>query len=79
MQTKTGIGDLQSSGPALSILRYSDVMKRTGLSRAAIYQRLSNSEFPAPIHLGGRAVGFVEHEVTDWLERMVHASRATAT
>lgn len=63
-------------GQGVSILRYSDVMKKTGLSRSAIHQRLSNDEFPAPIQLGGRAVGFIEHEVNEWLEQLIQASRA---
>lgn len=79
MQTKVGTDAPQSSGQVLSILRFSDVIKKTGLSRGAIYQRMSNSEFPASIHLGGRAVGFIEHEVNGWLEQLVHASRSAAT
>lgn len=65
------------TGQPLTILRFAEVIKKTGLSRAAIYQRLTNSDFPTPINLGGgRAVGFIEHEVNGWLEKLVRDSRA---
>ena len=53
------------------ILRLPHVKKRTGLSRSTIYLRISNGEFPTPISLGGRAVGWLESEVNDWLETKI--------
>ena len=43
----------------ISILRLPDVKSRTGLSRSTIYLRISQNNFPAPISLGGRAVGWI--------------------
>ncbi len=57
------------------ILRLPHVKKRTGLSRSTIYLRISNNEFPAPISLGGRAVGWVESEIDDWLTEKIETSR----
>jgi len=48
---------------AHKILRLPDVKKRTGLSRSTIYLRITNGDFPAPISLGGRAVGWTEAEI----------------
>lgn len=62
---------------ATSILRLPKVIARTGLSRSAIYQRIAEGRFPKPISLGGRAVGWVEAEVNDWLSQQVKASRET--
>ena len=31
--------------------------------------------FPKPVSLGGRAVGWVESEVEDWLTRQIQSSR----
>lgn len=80
MKTETvnrvGADALLRPGQALSILRYSDVTKKTGLSRSAIQQRLGNRDFPEPIKLGARAVGFIEHEVNGWLEQLVRVSRS---
>ena len=57
------------------ILRLPEVMARTGLSRSTIYLRVSQDTFPKAINLGGRAVGWVEAEIQEWLERQIEASR----
>ena len=58
-----------------SILRLPAVKARTGLSRSTIYLRVSQGRFPKPISLGGRAIGWVEAEVSDWLNQRIEASR----
>ena len=45
---------------ANSILRLPVVKARTGLSRSTIYQRVAEGDFPKPINLGARAVGWLE-------------------
>ena len=62
---------------ANAILRLPDVKARTGLSRSTIYLRISEGSFPKPVSLGGRAVGWIESEVNDWLEKQVKNSRKT--
>ena len=57
------------------ILRLPGVQARTGLSRSSIYLRISQGRFPKPISLGERAVGWVESEVNEWLNRQIEASR----
>jgi prophage regulatory protein len=60
----------------LKILRRCDVEARCGLGRSTIYLKMSLNEFPKQITLGnGRAVGWVESEITNWLEQQVAASR----
>ncbi len=59
------------------ILRLPAVKELTGLSRSTIYLRISNNEFPAPISLGGRAVGWLEESVHSWLEEKIAASRTS--
>ena len=61
---------------AIKILRLPSIIELTGLSRSTIYQRISKDEFPAPISLGGRAVGWVEEDVLLWLQEKIEASRA---
>lgn len=61
-----------------SILRLPDVKARTGLSRSTIYLRISEGCFPKPVSLGGRAVGWIEAEVNDWLNQQIEASRTAA-
>ena len=57
------------------ILRLPSVKALTGLSRSTIYLRISNNEFPAPISLGARAVGWIESEIEAWLSAQVEKSR----
>jgi prophage regulatory protein len=61
------------------ILRLPDVKTSTGLSRSTIYFRISQGVFPKPVSLGGRAVGWLESEIQDWLQRQIEASRKRAT
>lgn len=58
------------------ILRLPIVKELTGLSRSTIYLRISKNEFPAPISLGGRAVGWLEGDVNAWLAEKVEASHS---
>ena len=61
---------------ATVILRLPSVKARTGLSRSTIYLRISEDRFPKPISLGGRAVGWIEEEITEWLEEQIKNSRS---
>lgn len=61
-----------------AILRLPTVKARTGLSRSTIYLRVAEGSFPAPVSLGGRAVGWIEEEVNDWLAKRIEASRKAA-
>jgi prophage regulatory protein len=60
------------------LLRLPQVKQRTGLSRSTIYARIQCGEFPCPINLGGRAVAWIESEVTDWVESRIRFSRSAA-
>ncbi len=61
-----------------TILRLLAVKARTGLSRSTIYLRVSQGTFPKPVSLGARAVGWVEAEVQEWVQRQIEASRKAA-
>ena len=60
-----------------NILRLSQVEARTGLSGSYIYNLMSNDEFPRPIKLGPRAVGWVESDINDWLMERIAESRGS--
>lgn len=64
-----------SARPLHRILRLPDVIARTGLRRSAIYALQASGEFPDRIHLTGRAVGWLESDIEQWLEERVRASR----
>jgi prophage regulatory protein len=56
-------------------LRMSEVRRRVPLSRSQIYLLMSRNEFPKPVSLGARAVGFLESEVDAWITARVAAFR----
>jgi len=66
-----------SNVPAeIRILRRREVQARCGLSRSTIYLKIAQNAFPKQVTLGGgRAVGWVEAEITAWLEEQIDASR----
>ena len=56
-----------------TILRLTDVLKRTGIRRSTLYNRIAKKEFPHQVSLGGRAVGWLKREVDEWVSgRMRH-------
>lgn len=54
------------------IIRLSDVLQRTGLSRSTIYNRIARNEFPRQVSLGARAVGWIEQEIERWIAERSH-------
>ncbi|MEG6624248.1 AlpA family transcriptional regulator, partial [Pseudomonas aeruginosa] len=44
-----------------------EVMDLTGLSRSKIYKYIAEGQFPIPVAVGDRCVGWVESEVHDWI------------
>ena len=61
----------------LALLRRPEVERRTGLSRSAVYAAIKSGDFPKPVQLGPMSVAWVEHEVSDWINRKIAASRGT--
>ena len=59
-----------------SFVRMPEVLLRTGLSRSHIYRLRSLDKFPKSINLcGGRAVGWLESELNEWIDDRVAISR----
>ena len=50
------------------ILRTADVLEETGLTKTSLRRRVAEGEFPQPISLGPRSIGWHRHEVEEWLE-----------
>lgn len=72
------------TNPGYSIERRRNLETRLGLSRSTIYDKINpkspryDATFPKPIRLGGCAVGWLTHEVDEWLARQIEASRSAA-
>lgn len=57
------------------ILRIFEVADRTGLARSSIYAKIQAGDFPRPIKLSTRSVGWLEADVNQWIERQISRSR----
>lgn len=60
---------------SMKVLRRPEVEARVGFKRTAIYSMTAKGEFPKPILLGKRAVGWLETDVNEWIKRRVKESR----
>ncbi|EAO9965152.1 AlpA family transcriptional regulator [Salmonella enterica] len=58
-----------------SLIRLSEVQRRTGYSKAWIYRLMSQRKFPSSVKIGSRAIAFVESEVDDWINQRIEESR----
>jgi len=58
-----------------NILRFYQVIERTGLSRSTLYNRMNpnnksyDPSFPKPRPLGPRLVGWSSNEIEQWIEQ----------
>ncbi len=56
---------------ARTVLRRREVEARVGLKKSDLYARMAAGEFPRPIPLGARAVGWLEDEIDAWVTARV--------
>ena len=49
------------------IIRRREVEGRTGLPRSTLYDHIKRGDFPAPVRLSERSVGWVASEVDAWV------------
>jgi len=55
----------------MQILRLPAVLSKTGLTRTPLLQLISAGHFPKPVRISTRSVGWLEHEVDDWIASRV--------
>jgi len=61
-----------------SLIRLSEVQRRTGYSKAWIYRLMADKRFPTSIKIGSRAIAFIESEIDEWINERIEASRKVA-
>lgn len=61
-----------------SLIRFDEVMRRTGFSRPWIYKLIKKGEFPSIVKTGSRTAAFVESEVEAWIQTRI-SSREQAS
>ena len=57
-----------------TIFRRKELEKRLGLSRSSIYKMMDDGEFPRPVRIGRRAVGWRAADIETWFEAMQRVS-----
>lgn len=63
---------------ALRILRRKQVSAKTGIPGSSLYAMMDRDEFPRPIRLSKKAVGWPEHIVDAWIESRIKAAEEVA-
>lgn len=61
------------------IIRRPEVQHLTGLSRSTLYARIAEGNFPKPVPLGGRLVGWLESDIQNWINSCSEASQTLST
>ena len=61
------------------ILRWPELRRKVGYCRTNVYYLTEKGEFPPSIKLGGRAVGWLESEINQWIQDRVSLSRCQET
>ncbi|MFK3644205.1 helix-turn-helix transcriptional regulator [Pseudomonas protegens] len=71
-----------TSVPYPRVLRLKQLSERIGLGRSTIYDRMDaqspryDATFPKPIKLGAAAIGWIDSEITTWIEQRMSAKEA---
>jgi prophage regulatory protein len=68
VQERLGTVNYQTSP---KIERLPEVLARTGLKRSTLYVLIRKQEFPRPVPLSARAVGWLTSAVDRWIEERV--------
>lgn len=61
------------------IIRLPEVTLSTGLAKSTIYKKMSLKEFPEPISLGSKSVGWLESDIQNWIEQRIQSSQTQST
>jgi len=62
-----------------TFLRLKEVSRRTTYSRTRIYELIQDGKFPAPIHLGLRAIAWLESDIDAWMDERIAATKKRAS
>ena len=62
-------------GSSVRLLRLAQVMQQTGLRKTKLYQLQATGSFPMRIQFTSTSVGWIEHEVRQWILQRVTASQ----
>lgn len=61
---------------ASAFWRLRRVSEETSLSKSTIYRLVGVGAFPRPVKIGEAATAWIEHEVRQWMDERIQASRS---
>lgn len=67
-----------SSSSEIRFIKLPEVLALCGRSKSSIYGAIKKGEFPAPVKLSSRSVGWIHSEIALWAAERVKASRSDA-
>jgi prophage regulatory protein len=65
--------------PSRRFLRLRAVLEKTGLTRSTAYALIKSCDFPSPVNIGPRAVGWVEDEIDGWIDHRIASRKVAGT
>jgi prophage regulatory protein len=68
LETTVHSGASEAAG-SMRIIRHGSVIQKLSVSNATLFDMVAKGVFPSPFTIvpGGRAVGWLEHEVDTWI------------
>ena len=61
------------------LIRPREAMRRCGIGRSTMWKLIKEGDYPKPVKITRRNIGFVEAEVDAWVRQRIAASRADAS
>ena len=71
----------KNNKPKNKLIRFPEVMSRTGYGRTSIYRKMEDGSFPKSLKLGGppkdpnefdsRAIAWLEDDIDQWMESRI--------
>ena len=50
------------------LMKREEVLHLCGMSKTTLYELIAKGEFPPPVSITGRSVGWRQYEVVEWLD-----------
>ena len=64
-------GEVGEPGPLRRIIRKKYLPEFVGLKRTAVDDAIKRGDFPRPIKIGPRAVGWLEEDIAQWQHSLI--------
>jgi prophage regulatory protein len=65
----------ENSQTPVTLYRCKSVLERTGLKRSALYKLMACGDFPKPIKITAKAVGWPSNEIDNWILSRIEAGQ----